>query len=173
MSLCGWSRFLKRVGEETGEFLRRRFLSRRRFLRCGSNGFFDVEVYCNSVRFTRRLRAKALCHERTRDETLAVCAAAHAFAWVRLATPVCGRVADLVEALALVGVPALRCSPSAPAKLVRLPVPGTLCAACVAASPLELPCSLSPLLPSPIHSWVARRFSSSLVATLIRHARLD
>ena len=41
-------RFLTEACEETGEFLRRRFLARGRFLRRGSNGFYDVEVYCST-----------------------------------------------------------------------------------------------------------------------------
>ena len=41
-------RFLTEACEETGEFLRRRFLARGRFLRRGSNGFYDVEVYCRA-----------------------------------------------------------------------------------------------------------------------------
>jgi hypothetical protein len=40
--------FLNVWGKKLASFyVRRRFLSRRRFLRCGSNGFFDVEVYCS------------------------------------------------------------------------------------------------------------------------------
>ena len=43
VSVC---EFLMLVREETGEFLRRQFLARRRFLRHGRNGFYGAEVYC-------------------------------------------------------------------------------------------------------------------------------
>ena len=50
VSVCG---FLVSGREETGEFLRRQFLARRRFLRHGRNGFYGAEVYC-TVLYPRR-----------------------------------------------------------------------------------------------------------------------
>ena len=41
VSLCGWSRFLKRVGEETGEFLSDGFFH--------DGGFYGVEVTVSST----------------------------------------------------------------------------------------------------------------------------
>jgi hypothetical protein len=45
VSLCGWSRFLKRVGEETGEFLSKTTVSFTKL----EGGFYGVEVTVSST----------------------------------------------------------------------------------------------------------------------------